>query len=112
MPDGVGIPTARGLTNSLGDYGMGLVSGLAYRLVSGITGSGLIGGAIAAAGTGAIVRGEAGKIIAISLGFQAGQQGLGSLPGLGGGAPGQGGLFGGLFGGTSAPAQEPGLRVI
>ena len=104
----MGIPTAAGLGNALGDYGMGLIAGLSYRLIAGITGSGLIGGAVAAAATGAIVRGPAGKVIAINLGFQTGQQGIGAL-GLGGVG---GGLAGLLGGGQPAAGQNGGLRVI
>tara|TARA_Y100000310_G_scaffold74030_1_gene70183 strand:- start:46 stop:357 length:312 start_codon:yes stop_codon:yes gene_type:complete len=78
----IAVPTAGGLTRSLSNYGVGLIAGIGYRLISGFTGSGLIGGAIAAAATGAMVKGVAGEIIAVNAGFLTGQQGLGNL-GLG-----------------------------
>jgi hypothetical protein len=91
----IGVPTASGVGKSLTNYGYGLAAGIGYNLVSGVTGSGLIGGAIAAAVTGAMVKGQAGELIATMAGFATGQRGLGSL-GLGGGlAGGLAGLLGG-----------------
>ena len=82
MAASIAVPTAGGVGRSLTNYGVGILAGIGYRMVSGITGSGLIGGAISAAVTGAMVRGVAGEIIAVNAGFATGQQGLGNL-GLG-----------------------------
>lgn len=100
----IAIPTGGNIGRSLQNYGIGLVAGIGFRVVSGFTGSGLIGGAIAAAVTGAIVPGKAGDVISISLGFQQGQLGLGAL-GLGGG-------FGGLLGGGGGGGGDQGIAVI
>ena len=98
----IGIPTAGGVTRSLTDYAVGVLAGVGYRLVSGMTGSGLIGGAIAAGVVGAVVKGKAGEIIAINLGFQTGQAGIGGL--------GLGNMLGGL--GKPSGSESPGLEVI
>jgi len=86
------VPTMSGVTGSLQSYGVGILAGVGYRMLSSFTGSGIIGGAIAAAVVGATVRGQIGEMIAVNLGFTTGQQGLGNLglgnlmPGLNGGA--------------------------
>ena len=102
MATSLAVPTAGGIGRSLGSYGVGIIAGLGYRVVSGMVGSGLIGGAIAAAVTGAMVRGPAGEIIAVNAGFTTGQQGFGAI-GLGD--------MGGLFGG-GAEREDTGLQVI
>jgi hypothetical protein len=79
----IGVPTMGGVQNSLMNYGVGIGAGLLYNLVSGFTGSGLIGGALSASITGAAVRGIAGEMVAVSSGFAVGQSGLAGL-GLGG----------------------------
>jgi len=111
MADGVGlgVPTGAAIAKSLQDYGVGVLAGVGYRMVSGLTGSGLIGGAIAAAVTGAVVRGQAGNIIAINLGFQSGQQGLG---GLMGGLGNLGGLLGGGGGADGNGNGAPPVATI
>lgn len=78
----MGMPTTGQFQGALQSYGVGLMSGIGFNLVSGFTGSGLIGGALSAAIVGATVRGPVGDSIAAILGFQAGQAGLGAL-GLG-----------------------------
>ena len=98
----IGIPSAHGLGTSLSNYGVGLLAGVGYRLISGFTGSGLIGGAIAAAATGAMVKGVAGEIIAVNAGFLTGQAGLGNL--------GLGALTGGRAAAGSGTAQA--IEVI
>jgi len=102
MPEAasIGIPTAGGIGRSLGQYGTGFIAGLGFRLISQMTGSSLIGGALAAALTGAIVKGAAGEIIAISVGFASGQGGLGQLSNL---VP---GFLGGGGGGGAQNAIE------
>jgi len=75
----IGVPTMGGVQNSLMNYGVGIGAGLIYNLVSGFTGSGLIGGALSASVTGAAVRGIAGEMVAVSSGFAVGTQGLQGL---------------------------------
>ncbi len=101
----IGIPTTRGIGRSLGQYGSGLIAGLGFNLISNVVGSSLIGGAIAAALTGAVVKGNAGEIIAISVGFQAGQRGFGQFNNVLGG-------FGGLFGGGGGGGGGNGIETI
>lgn len=79
----IGVPTMGGVQTSLMNYAVGIGAGLIYNIVSGFTGSGLIGGALSASVTGAAVRGVAGEMVAVSSGFNVGQQGLGAM-GLGG----------------------------
>jgi len=87
----IGVPTMGGMQNSLTGYGVGILAGVGYNLISTFTGSGLIGGAISAAATGAMVRGVLGQMIAVNLGFAVGEGGLNNL-GLGNiGLPGLGG---------------------
>jgi len=87
----IGVPTMGGMQKSLTGYGVGIIAGVGYNLISTFTGSGLIGGAISAAATGALVRGVVGEMIAVNLGFAVGQGGLNNL-GLGNiGLPGLGG---------------------
>lgn len=88
----IGVPTGGGIGRSLTNWGMGVVGGIAFNLIGGFTGSGIIASALTAALTGAIVRGSAGETIATVAGFNIGQRGLGGLglgniniPGLGGG---------------------------
>jgi len=83
----LGVPTMRGVQDSLMNYVVGIGAGLIFNIVSGFTGSGLIGGALSASVTGAAVRGVAGEMVAVSAGFNVGQSGLGGL-GLGGLIPG------------------------
>jgi len=87
----IGVPSMGGMQKSLTGYGVGIIAGVGYNLISTFTGSGLIGGAISAAATGAMVRGVLGEMIAVNLGFNVGQGGLNNL-GLGNiGIPGLGG---------------------
>jgi len=86
----IGMPSVRGVQNNLMSYGAGVVSGLAYNLVSGFTGSGLIGGAISAAVAGSIASPQLGQMIAVNAGFRTGSVGMAGL-GLGNlGLPGMG----------------------
>jgi hypothetical protein len=78
----IGMPSVRGVQNNLMSYGAGVVSGLAYNLVSGFTGSGLIGGAISAAVAGSIASPQLGQMIAVNAGFRTGSVGMAGL-GLG-----------------------------
>jgi len=94
----IAVPTGSNIGRSLSNYGVGLIAGIGFNIVSRITGSGLIGGAIAAGVTGAVVPGDAGKIITTTLGFNLGSRGLNAL--LGGVGGGLGGLFGGGGGGS------------
>ena len=83
MATGVGVPTVSGFMSSVGDYAYGLAGGAIYNLVAGYTGSGLIGGGVAAALAGTVVRGTRGEVIATMAGFLAGGELLG-LVGIGG----------------------------
>ena len=87
----IGIPTVGGVQNSLVNYAMGAAGGFVFNFVSKMTGSGLIGGAVAAGLAGATLKGPAGQTIATMAGFAVGAsgfQGL-NLPGfLGGGGGG------------------------
>lgn len=105
----IAVPTGGNITKSLKNYGVGLAAGVGFNLINqgmarfGLGGGGLISGAIAAGITGAVVPGDAGKIITTTLGFTLGARGLGNLLGGSGG-----GLFGGgqASGGQSGPAFQ------
>jgi len=87
----IGVPALGGVQNSMMNYGVGILAGVGYNVITKFTGSGLIGGAVAAAVTGAAVRGVVGEMIAVNAGFVVGSRGLQNLglgnliPGLGGG---------------------------
>ena len=73
----IGIPSTRGLMGVLTDYGVGAIAGISYNVISNFTsqmgfGGGLLGGAIAAAGVGSVIKGTRGEVLATMLGFQAG----------------------------------------
>lgn len=92
----ISVPTISGVQSGLQMYAFGAIARLGFNVISGFTGSGLIGGAIAAAAASAIIRGTQGDVIATMLGFQAAEEGLGGLLGGGGGGS---GIFGGGGGG-------------
>jgi len=73
-------------------YGVGAVGGVVYSLATGFLGSGLVGGAAAAALAGSVVKGTKGDMIAIIAGFQTGLALPTSLLQGGGGGDGGGGL--------------------
>lgn len=103
------VPTGSGVSRSLSNYGMGLAAGIGFNLISKFTArlnmGGLIGGALAAALTGAIVPGETGKIITTTLGFTLGARGLENL--------GLGGALGGLVGtSTNQPSTGPTFNMV
>ena len=99
----IGVPTMGGMQKSLTGYGVGIIAGVGYNLISTFTGSGLIGGAISAAATGALVRGVLGEMIAVNLGFNVGQ---GGLQNLGLGNLGLGGLAGPAASNQGPPPME------
>jgi hypothetical protein len=109
----IAIPTGRNVGKSLENYGVGLAGGIGFSLISQFManmglGGGLIPGAIAAGITGAVVPGEAGKIITTTLGFNLGMRGLGAL-GLGN----IGGILGGLGGNAQVKATNgPQFQLI
>lgn len=84
------VPSARGIGSALSSYGYGAVAGIGYRAISSFTGSGLLGSAIAAGVSGAMIKGPAGDAIPAILGFQAGQ----------------GFSLGGMFGGVQETVEE------
>ena len=71
MPQGVQVPSARGLASSGGDYAYGIAGGVVYNLVSRFSGSSLIGSAVAAVLAGSVVKGTRGEVIAVMAGFAA-----------------------------------------
>jgi len=99
----IAAPTGANVTRSIQNYGVGLAAGIGFNLITRFTGSGLIGGAIAAGLTGAIVPGRPGEIITTTLGFNLGSRGLESL--LGGL-----GNLGGIFGGGGGATAQTGPR--
>ena len=66
----VGMPTMRGLQDSMLDYAVGPGGGIVFALSSALLGSGLIGGLIGAGVAGSVIRGARGTAIATILGFQ------------------------------------------
>jgi len=87
----------------LQNYAFGVVAGAAYTMISRVTGSGLIGGAVASAGASSIIRGPAGEAISAMAGFAAGQtMQMGNL--LGGFN--LGGLTNGNGNGTPKPTDD------
>ena len=105
------VPTMAGVTGSMQSYAVGILAGVGYRMLSGFTGSGIIGGAIAAAVVGATVRGQIGEMIAVNLGFTTGQQGRGQR-GRGNRLPGLNGANGGRNGGSRNAAPQGTLVLI
>ena len=76
------VPSARGIGSALQNYGYGALAGILFRAISSFTGSGILGSAVAAGVSGAVIKGPAGDAIPAILGFQAGQGiGLGGLLG-------------------------------
>lgn len=67
----VGTPTMKGMKGSLTDFLYGAGGGLAYSVITALTGSGLVGGLIGAAVAGSVIKGDRGTMIATILGFQA-----------------------------------------
>ena len=96
----IAAPTGANLQKSLTNYAVGIAAGVGFNLITRFTGSGILGGALAAGITGAIVPGRPGEIITTSLGFQLGSRGLENL-GLGSG-------LGGLFGGGAQQQKQTG----
>ena len=97
----IGVPTMGGVQNSIMNYAVGIGAGLLYNVISGFTGSGLIGGALSASITGAAVRGVAGEMVAVSSGFAVGQSGFEAL--------GLGAMFGAK---TNGDADLPAIELI
>ena len=81
------VPTASGVMDGVRNYAYGAIARVGFNVISGFTGSGLIGGAVAAAVSSAVIRGPSGDAIAAILGFQA----AASINPLGGGGGGGGG---------------------
>jgi len=107
---GIRVPALGGVQNSMMNYGVGILAGVGYNMITRFTGSGLIGGAVAAAVTGAAVKGVVGEMIAVNAGFNTGARGLANL-GLGNLIPGGGG--GGAPGAPGAvTARRPQFELI
>ena len=100
----IGLPTIGGVQESLMSYGVGILAGVGYNFVTKFTGSGLIGGALAAAAAGAAVKGAVGEMIAVNLGFNVGVQGLGQL--------GLGNILAGLQAGATQSPSEPQFELL
>ena len=88
------MPTANKVQTNLMSYGAGIVAGLGFNVVSNLTGSGLIGGAISSAVAGSLVEGVLGQVIAVNAGFAQGARGMGAL--------GMGNIMGGMNGQKAA----------
>ena len=73
------MPTANKVQTNLMSYGAGIVAGLGFNVVSNLTGSGLIGGAISSAVAGSLVEGVQGQVIAVNAGFAQGARVMGAL---------------------------------
>jgi len=71
MEKTIGVPSMRGVQDSLLDYAVGLGGGVVYALSSAFLGSGLIGGLIGAGIAGSVIKGARGTAIATILGFQS-----------------------------------------
>ena len=84
----ISVPSAGGVTRGLTNYAYGVVAGMAYSMISKVTGSGLIGGAVASAGASSIIKGPAGDAISAMAGFAAGQTMNNPLAGILGGGGG------------------------
>jgi hypothetical protein len=95
------MPTAGKVQTNLMSYGAGIVAGLGFNVVSSITGSSLIGGAISSAVAGSLVDGVLGQVIAVNAGFAQGSRGMGAL--------GMGNLLGGLGGQKKANGNGAGV---
>lgn len=67
----VGVPTVKGMTGSIKDAGIGGVGALLYMLSQNMFGTGLWGAIIGIALAGSVVKGTAGEIISVVLGFEA-----------------------------------------
>jgi hypothetical protein len=77
--------------SGLKSYATGAVASLGYGLVSGFTGNGLIGSAVAAGVSSAVLKGTQAEVVATMLGFQAARDmSLGGMFGGGGGDGGSG----------------------
>ena len=71
MADKVGMPSVRGIQDSMIDFATGLGGGIIYALSAGFLGSGLIGGLVGAGIAGSVIKGTRGTAIATILGFQS-----------------------------------------
>lgn len=91
----MGVPTARSMGSSFGDYGVGLAGGAIYALIKGFFGDGWLGSLAAPIAAGSFLKGTRGTVISVTAGFQAGQELL-----AGGGGINLGSLFGGGGGGS------------
>ena len=98
------MPNVNKVQTNLMSYGAGIVAGLGFNVVSSITGSGLIGGAISSAVAGSLVDGVLGQVIAVNAGFSQGARGMGAL--------GMGNLLGGMGGQKKANGNGAGAGVI
>ena len=73
------MPTANKVQTNLMSYAAGIVAGLGFNVVSNLTGSGLIGGALSSAVAGSLGEGVLGQVIAVNAGFAQGSRGMGAL---------------------------------
>lgn len=71
MEKTIGVPSMRGIQDSLLDFAVGIGGGVVYALSTALLGSGLIGGLIAAGIAGSVIKGPRGTAISTILGFQS-----------------------------------------
>ena len=67
----VGVPSTRGMSTALGDFGVGAIGGAIYSLSSAIFGSGFIGALISIVLAGSMIKGTRGTALAAVAGFMA-----------------------------------------
>jgi hypothetical protein len=65
-------PTMSGAKDRALDYGAGALAGYGYKTLSNMTGSSFWGSALSAIGVALFMPGERGRVIATTLGFNAG----------------------------------------
>jgi fructose-specific phosphotransferase system IIC component len=64
------MPSTKGITESLMDYGVGFAGGLVYAVSQAFLGSGFWGGIVGAMLAGSVIKGTRGTVISTLLGFQ------------------------------------------
>lgn len=71
MGETIGTPSKKGMKDAAINFGVGVGGGLIYKIVTGITGSGLLGGLAGAIVAGSVIKGDRGEMISTVLGFNA-----------------------------------------
>ena len=82
----VGMPTTGSIGSAFGSYAVGLLGGGLFGLSQSFFGSGLIGSLIAPVLAASVIKGDAGKILAVTAGYNAFADVFAGLGSVGGGA--------------------------